>query len=228
MPSESSKQNRGPSDFDIRNAFSAGLTYNVPTPNTISFAKAVLRDWSIHSIIQARGAVPVNVYDSAFFGLSNAYTTIRPDLIEGLPLYLYGPQYPGGKALNSTFDPSRPSCKGAFCPPPTDPNGDPLRQGNLGRNALRGFGATQWDLSVHREVLIYGGLKLQFRCELFNVLNHPNFAAPLADLSNSNFGRSTQMLGRSLGASNQSGGGFSQLYQIGGPRSVQFAIKLMF
>jgi len=145
-------------------------------------------------------------------------------VIAGAALYLNGPQYPGGKALNPA----------AFMPPPTDPNtGLPLRQGNLGRNALRGFGATQWDFAVHRNFPVHDLLTLQFRAELFNVLNHPNFGPPVGDLRspqsvNPQFGRSIQMLGQSLGATNVGGGGFDPLYQIGGPRSIQLALKLMF
>jgi hypothetical protein len=63
---------------------------------------------------------------------------------------------------------------------------------------------------------------------MFNVLNHPNFSPPVADLSLPNFGISTQTLGQYLSGGNVGGGGFNALYQIGGPRSVQFALKLMF
>jgi len=93
---------------------------------------------------------------------------------------------------------------------------------------LRGFGATQWDFAVHRDFPIRESLKLQFRAEMFNVLNHPNFAPPVANIISSQFGLSTQMLGQYLGGSNVGGGGLSPLYQIGGPRSVQFALKLQF
>jgi len=118
---------------------------------------------------------------------------------------------------------------GPFCPAPTDPNtGLVLRQGNLARNALRGFGATQWDFAVHRDFPIRESLRLQFRAEMFNVLNHPNFGPPIADLSAPNFGHSTQMLGQSLNQSNLGGGALDPLYQIGGPRSIQFALKLLF
>jgi hypothetical protein len=139
-------------------------------------------------------------------------------------LYLSGSQYPGGKALNLA----------AFIVPPTDPTtGLPLRQGDLGRNALRGFGAAQWDFAVHRDFAIHESLKLQFRAEMFNVLNHPNFAPPVGDLEspqslNPQFGLSTQMLGQYLGGANVGGGGFNELYQVGGPRSIQIALKLMF
>ncbi len=64
---------------------------------------------------------------------------------------------------------------------------------------------------------------------MFNVLNHPNFGQPLGDRFNPQFGQSTQMLGRSLGSGNNLGSGaFDPLYQIGGPRSIQFALKLQF
>jgi len=225
----SANQNRGPSDFDIRNAFSTGLTYEVPAPRVNTFAKAILRGWSIQNVIQARSAPPVDVF-YGLLALSNGFQSeVRPDVVPGQPLYLFGPKYPGGKAFNP----------GAFTSPPTDPNtGGALRQGNLSRNGLRGFGATQWDFAVHRDFPIRESLKLQFRAEMFNVLNHPNFAPPIGNLQspqaiNPQFGQSTQMLGQyldggSTGTSNAGGGTFSPLYQIGGARSIQLALKLMF
>jgi hypothetical protein len=98
----------------------------------------------------------------------------------------------------------------------------------LGRNALRGFGATQWDFAVRRQFSLRESLRLQFRAEFFNLLNHPNFGNPVSDLSKTLFGQSTAMLGRSLGGQNVSSGGVNPIFQIGGPRSIQFALKLMF
>ncbi|HEX6736706.1 MAG TPA: hypothetical protein VF310_00405, partial [Vicinamibacteria bacterium] len=66
-----------------------------------------------------------------------------------------------------------------------------------------------------------------FRVELFNVLNHANFGPPLGDLSSPLFGRSTQTLAGSLG-SGGGNGGLNPLYQVGGPRSIQLALKLQF
>jgi hypothetical protein len=68
---------------------------------------------------------------------------------------------------------------------------------------------------------------------MFNVLNHPNFAPPIGNLGdpqglNLQFGQSIQMLGQGLAGLNQGGGSFSPLYQIGGPRSIQLALKLVF
>jgi len=214
--------NRGPSDFDIRNAFSAGLTYDVPTPKFNAFANAILRSWSTDNFIMARSAPPVDLSDynltlQGFVGGIQA--NVRPDLVPGQPLYLYGSQYPGGKAFNPS----------AFTNPPVDPNtGVPVRQGDVPRNFLRGFGAVQWDFGVHRDFPIRESLHLQFRAEMFNVLNHPNFGQPNGSFGAAGFGLSSQMLGQSLNGANLGGGAFSPLYQIGGPRSIQFALKLAF
>jgi hypothetical protein len=216
-------QNRGPSDFDIRNAFSAGVTYALPGRSANKVANWVVSGWSFQNVVQARSAGPVNVFNSSFSSLLNRTTLVRPDIVIGQPLYLFGAQYPGGRALNLA----------AFVNPPLDASGNPTRQGNLGRNALRAFGVWQWDLALHRDFPIRESLKLQFRAELFNVLNHPNFGPPLADLSNkTQFGLATQMFGQSLNGgsfgSNLGGGGFDPLYQIGGPRSMQFGLKVQF
>jgi hypothetical protein len=91
---------------------------------------------------------------------------------------------------------------------------------------LRGFGATQVDLAVQRQFHITERLGLRFRAEFFNIFNHPNFGSPTNTLSSPLFGYSTQMLASSLaGGSNA---GFNPLYQIGGPRSIQLALKLQF
>ena len=220
LPSGTS-QDRGPSDFDIRHTFSAALTYDVPTMKASALTKALLGGWSVENLIQARSATPVNISDGNFFGFTSGFNaTIRPDLIPGQPLYLYGSGYPGGKAFNP----------GAFTDPPTDPSTGftPLRQGNVPRNFLRGFGATQWDFAVHRDFPMHELLHLQFRAEMFNVLNHPNFGPPNGSFGSGGFGLSNQLLSQTLSGSNLGGGGFSPLYQIGGPRSIQFALKLTF
>jgi hypothetical protein len=228
------RANRGPSDFDVRNAFSAGLTYDIPFHKRNAFTNAIFHGWSLQSLIQGHSASPVNVYYSGFGQLlHNSPVSIRPDRTPGVPLYLYGSQFPGGKIFNSTPNQGGPGCIGPFCPPPTDNNGVPLRQGNLGRNALRGFGLTQWDLGVHRDFPIHEAVTLQFRGEMFNVLNHPSFAPPVGDIGNPQFvnpqfGMSTQTLGQFLSGGNVGGGSFSPLYQVGGPRSIQFALKVTF
>jgi len=217
--------NRGPSDFDVRNAFSAGITWDLAAPHFNAFMNRVLGGWSLQSLFQARSAPPVDVSDTNLYEFSGGlYTDVRPDFIPGVPIYLYGSQYPAGKAFNSA----------AFTNPPVDPTtGLPLRQGNVSRNALRGFGAAQWDFAVHRTLPIHETLKLDFRAEAFNLVNHPNFGPPNGQWGSSLFGLSAQMLGQSLnggstGFSNSGGGAFNPLYQIGGPRSMQLSLKLIF
>jgi hypothetical protein len=71
-------------------------------------------------------------------------------------------------------------------------------------------------------------LNLQFRFEAFNVFNHPNFGDPYGGypLNSPLFGVSTLSLANSL--SSFGGQGQSSIYQIGGPRSLQFGLRLAF
>jgi hypothetical protein len=215
--------NRGPSSFDIRNAFSSAMTYEVPVINSLpGFAKFVTQGWSLDSIVQARSAPPVNVADADFSGFPFAggfAGDVRPDLT-GQPLYLYGSQFPGGKAFNPA----------AFTDPPiVVVNGIPVvEQGDVPRNFLRGFDAVQWDFAVHRKFPLHESMGLEFRAEMFNLLNHPNFASPPAMFGQLGFGVSNQTLNEGLSPSFAGTGGFSSLYQLGGPRSIQLALKLSF
>jgi Carboxypeptidase regulatory-like domain/TonB dependent receptor len=213
--------NRGPSDFDIRDALSAGVTYNIPDHKFGAVANAITRGWSLQSIVQVRSAPPVDISDSVLSQFNNGtFADIRPDLVQRQPLYIYRAQYPGGKAFNPN----------AFTNPPVDPiTGNPVRQGDIPRNLLRGFGSAQWDFALHRDFRLRESVKLQFRGEMFNVLNHPNLGPPNGSFGAGGFGLSSQTLGQSLaGSSSLGAGGFSPLYQIGGPRSLQFALKLTF
>lgn len=235
-----SNGNRASSDFDIRNAVNAALTYDVPTLTANAATNRVLKGWSIENVVQARSAPPVDISDGTFFLhlLNNGVSAdVRPDLVPGKPLYLFGVEC--GQAPPTGFGVACPGGKGfnpnAFMSPPVDPNNPlvPLRQGNTPRNFLRGFGATQWDLAIHRNFLIHESLRLQFRAELFNVLNHPNFGQPSGQFGIGGFGLATQILaqylnGGSSGSSNSGGGALSPLYQLGGPRSIQLALKLDF
>jgi hypothetical protein len=234
LPSAASNQNRGPSDFDLRQAFSAGITYEVPTPKVNRFTNAIVHGWSLESVILAHSAPPVNVYEAGFSQLNLFSVQVRPDVVPGQALYLYGANCasvfqslgslkpgqvcPGNKGLNPA----------AFAAPPSDQNGNALRQGNLGRNALRGFGLAQWDFAVHRDFSLHECVKLQFRAEMFNVLNHPNLASPYAGIDGSQtFGLASQTLAQGSGG-NTGNGGLSALYSVGGPRSVQVALKIQF
>jgi hypothetical protein len=174
--------------------------------------KSIFGNWSADSIIYVRTAPPVNVvtgldpFNTGF--LAGAFGVARPNLVPRVPLYLDESNAPGGKIINAE----------AFSVPA-------VGQGDLGRNALRGFGATQLDLTLRRQFRFTERLSLQARADFFNIFNHPNFGSPdnYLDLSpgvpNPLFGQSTQTLNTWLGSGGQSGG-LNPLYQIGGPRSI--------
>jgi hypothetical protein len=201
---------RGDSDFDIRHAFTGGLTYSLPTPGSEKPVRVAFGGWSVDTFFIARSAPPVDIV-GAINEVGGIALASRPNVSPGVPLVLYGPQYPGGKAFNPA----------AFTPAPAG------QQGDLGRNVLRGFGAWQADFALQRQFSVTERVGLRFRAEFFNIFNHPNFGPPDNNVTDALFGQSTQTLASSLGGGGASGG-FNPLYQIGGPRSVQLALKLLF
>ena len=220
---------RGPSNFDVRHQFSVAVTYNIPIRPVNRVIDGVLRDWALDGIFVARSATPVNVTFSRDIGFGTFPT--RPDLVPGIPLYIDDPSAPGGKRINNAPVAGNPRQIGPYLVPVA------ARQGNLGRNSLRGFPLHQLDLALRRQFNFTDQLNLQFRAEFFNIFNHPNFADPVSSLGSvsstgvfapgNNFGRSISMLGRALG-SGETSGGLNPLYQVGGPRSLQFGLKLQF
>jgi len=200
---------RGSSDFDVRHSISAAATIDVPRLSLNHLAQRFLRDWSVDAIFRARTATPLTVIiNRALFGVPAVGT--RVDLVPGVPLYVDDSNVAAGSRLNPK----------AFAVPPVG------RQGTLGRNSVRGFPLSQLDFSFRRKFPLGEQLNLQLRADLFNAFNHPNFGAPAGLLSDPLFGQSTKMLRRELGAGGD--GSFSPLYQIGGPRSIQLALKVQF
>jgi hypothetical protein len=127
------------------------------------------------------------------------------NLVANQSIYLYGNQYPGGRGLNRT----------AFeLPTGTNP-------GNAPRNFVRGFGESQVNLALRRDFPFSDRIHLQFRAEAFNIANHPNFGYVDPLLTDATFGQATQTLNQSLGT-------VSSQYQQGGPRSMQFSLRLSF
>jgi hypothetical protein len=201
---------RGNSNFDIRHAVTAGVIYELPSPGSQKTVRAILGGWSIEGFFFARSAAPVNIVGGSFFAAGTQLAP-RPNINAGVPLEIHGSQFPGGKIFN----------RAAFGSAPAG------TQGNFGRNVLRGFGAWQADVALQRQFHVTENVRLRFRAEFFNLFNHPNFGSPTNVLTSPLFGRSTQTLANSLG-SGGANGGLNPLYQIGGPRSIQLALKLQF
>jgi hypothetical protein len=197
---------RGNADFDLRHNFQAAVTYDVPGTYSNGFANALLRHWSLDGRFSARSGLPFDIISDTVVVPSGDYVQIRADLVPGVPIYLSDPTAPGGRVVNFA----------AFAAPPAG------QFGNEPRNFLRGFGAWQVDMALRREFPIRERLKLQFRAEAFNLFNHPNFGTIFNTLC------CQSIFGHALNTLNRSGNGMSDLYQIGGPRSLQFAFKVLF
>ena len=97
------------------------------------------------------------------------------------------------------------------------------------RNGVRAFGIFETDMAVHKDFRVTEGLALQFRAEAFNVFNHPMFG-PMASsmfygapaVNGSGFGFASATANTATTTQENS------LYQTGGPRSLQMALKLKF
>jgi hypothetical protein len=144
---------RGNSDFDIRHSFTAGATYDLPFPASKKAVHALLGGWSLDTFILARSAPPVNVVGPTFC-IAGVALASRPNVVPGVPLELFGSQYPGGKIFN----------RAAFTAAPTG------TQGSFGRNVLIGFGAWQADVGLQRQFHLTEKMGLRFRAEFFNIL----------------------------------------------------------
>lgn len=202
---------RANSDFDVRHQFSTSVSYRAPSLEQNHVLRALLSHWTVDTIMRAQTAPPVDLI--AGFGIfGHRQVLTRPDLVPGQPLYLDDPQVPGHRRFNNA----------AFSVPPVDP--DTLlstRPGTLGRNVLRGLPWYQVDLALRREFATGERWKIQLSAEAFNVVNHPNFGNIDNSVGDSNLGVPQSMLNQSLG-------GLSPVFQQGGPRSIQIALRLSF
>lgn len=205
---------RGNSDYDLRQNFQAGLSWDLPTAPGNSLVHFLLDDWGLDGRINARSAFPVKLEGNFLTDPSTGntyYSSVNYD--SSRPTYLYGSQYPGGRALNG-------GANNSTTPAFTLPSGTDL--GNAPRNFVRGFGATQLNFAARRQFHLTDLVSLQFRAEAFNILNHPNFGYVYPNLTvPTEFGQATMMLNSSLGT-------MASQYQQGGARSMQFALKLSF
>ena len=162
-------------------------------------------------IIRSRTGFPINVVNAETnTGISFA-NVFRPNLVAGKSIWIDDPKKPGGKNLNPA----------AFTVAPGS------AQGNLGRNAITGFGMFQLDMALRREFSLPDKRRIEFRLEAFNLANHPNLADPLRYLNSPLFGQSASMLNLMLG-SGSPGSGLTPMLQTGGPRSFQAVFRFRF
>jgi len=230
----------GYNKFDIRHNFNTSLVYAIPTSGLNGAAKAILGNWEVGGIANARSGLPVNVvmnrpdivyqdalgnyFDSAGagrtavinvpYGGSSRTGRERVDLIPNVNPYQNNDR--------TVFNPA------AFAIP------KPGTFGNAPRNFLRGPKFRQVDLILARKFAFAENRYIEFRSEIFNIFNLTNFAAAPSLLSpvmgtalgqfqpgqalslanSSAFGTMTSTVERSVG--------------LGTNRQIQFALRLNF
>ncbi len=201
-------QDRASSSFDVRHVFTAALNYDIKLPRGPRFFAS---GWSLDGIFHARTGFPIDVLAAETFeGISFA-NVVRPSLVPGISAWITDANAPGGRRLNS----------GAFLVPIN------AFQGTMGRNAIRGFGMSQLDMAMRREIPIHEGTALEIRADVSNVFNHPNFADPERYLTNPLFGQPASMLNLMLGSGTPRTG-LTPAFQVGGPRVLQVGVRLRF
>jgi hypothetical protein len=155
----------GNGDGDIRNNLTGSVTYNLPDlKHSNLLEREVLGGWQTSSIVQTRSGAALNpTLTGTFFGLPS-----RPDF-SGAPIRLAHGSWPTGVYNVGAYE----------VPPGYNGNpGDPTTLGNVPRNSLPGPAFFQWDFSGMKNFPVTDKVKVQFRADLFNILNHPNFGNP--------------------------------------------------
>ena len=200
------RNSRGSSDFDVRH--SAALAFSQSLSRFPGHGR-VLDAWSIDGIFRIRTGFPIDVLNSDNIVGAGFADVFRPDRVYGAPIWISDAAAPGGRRLNPV----------AFA--------STTGQGNLGRNSIRGFGMSQLDMALHRAFSLRGKSTIEFRGEVFNVLNRPALSDPIRFLNNPLFGESASMLNLRLG-NGAPGSGATPAFQSGGPRAVQMTLRLRF
>jgi hypothetical protein len=202
----------GPSSYDVKFINVTSVVYRLPfgkgqrylSSNRV--AELVISGWEVNAINTASTGIPLNVFyaPSAANDVTGLATNaeyrgtsiLRPNITGSIP------DRTRDQSIAAYFGPPIGAAGSVFTLPTTD-----APFGNVGRNAFRSPGLAQWDLGVSKNFGITERVKLQFRSEFFNVLNHTNLGIPNQQANSTAFGSIT--------------GTFPA-------RQVQFGLKLLF
>ena len=164
------KADWGLATYDVRNVGVISVVYDLPfgkgqaLANGLSgFANGLVSGWSVNSIVLLQAGFPFTPQLS--YNPSNNGDTrnpVRP---------FVNPNFTGSAIIGTPAQWFNPA---AFLQPP--PNSG--FYGNLGRDNLIGPGLATWDFSAVKDTHIRERLSLQFRAEIFNLLNRANFNTP--------------------------------------------------
>jgi hypothetical protein len=222
----------GPSEFDARHRFVLSGIYELPFKSN-----RLVSGWQVGIITQAQSGNPVNPTLAIGPG-PGISLTVRPDLLGNVSGTGNPAQYFSNAVVCEPFHgtpsgtaPAIPACgstpNAAFAVPctfnstPATPgkNNYPIvpgscHPGTAGRNAIVGPDFMNTDFSVTKNTRITERFNLQFRTEMFDVFNHPNFGNPVLTATSSSFGRITSTR--------------FPTGDFGSSRQIQFALKLQF
>ena len=184
------KLSRSLSDFNVGRTLVINAIWEVPgLKSSMSVANWATNGWQIGGIFKASDGIPF----TATFGSNGDVLGKRSSNTFDYPNRL------GGSGCDTLVNPGNPNnyiktaCFGIPTAPTQafhDANCDPQLgtglqcfnlRGNAGRNILIGPGLTDFDFSLFKNNYIpriSESFNIQFRAEVFNILNHPNFAPP--------------------------------------------------
>jgi hypothetical protein len=154
------RADRGLGNFDVRNVAAINGGWALPIG-----AKKLYGGWTVNSVVTLQSGFPFTPqlsYNPSNNGDSR--NPVRP---------FVNPAFSGPVILGTPTQWFNPA---AFLAPPNASG----FYGNLGRDTLIGPGLATWDFSVLKNTRLREGLNLQFRAELFNLLNRANFNTPNA------------------------------------------------
>ena len=186
---------RGPSDFDLANRLTFSGGWDLPFDRAWrSGPKRLTRGWSLYPILTWRTGFPLNV---------NAQLSGNPAIPGPSGA---GDQYLADAVFNTGFnsvkilDPKNPSTFNGttanyyFNPNTFSRNVTSDSPYGLPRNYFYGPGLTNLDFALAKTTAIYENVKLEFRAEAFNLLNHTEFAQPDTNILSPTFGQITNTL----------------------------------
>ena len=174
------RANYGNSDYDTRHYLSVNYVYNVPHkfgPN------ALLGGWVISGTAFARSGLPFTVVDSNAFGILQGFNYGFTNITSvSVPANFSGAG--GQTCTSSAANPATPCLLAANFTPAVD------GLGNQRRNQFTGPSYFNTDLSITKNFKIprWEGAQFGVGAQFFNILNHPHFDQPDADIASPTFG----------------------------------------
>jgi carboxypeptidase family protein/TonB-dependent receptor-like protein len=180
---------RGPSDFDVPHSFIASYTWDIPGPKGVSgFLRGVSSGWELGGIFTVSNGTPFTpIIAGDPVGMGGDAFDI-PDRVPGCQPAVGGVNYLGPNPQKCFTLPVATPDIAAQCQPfgygstnPVIPGTCANLFGNAGRNSVIGPRIVNFDTSLVKNTSvprISETFNVQFRWEVFNIFNHPNFQSP--------------------------------------------------